>query len=498
MTEEPSSANLIPTDGRPAWSSYCTWAAVLYMLAAPLFFANLPGALRWPGRVLFVFALGWLGRAAYNWVRRTKFEKKKVIFSLILGLFCYGVLHLMCHVFIQLMSKKDERLLTVEMTELSHDDRQGIKALLAGNDPMQYDRECGWVHRPGYKGDGHSITEQGLRGTRLYPETPADPAKRFICVGDSFTFGYEVADDESYPAFGEKLLPGTEWINMGICGGGLVQALQQYRKSGRKFGGKYVIIGFMTNNQKRTVNSFRAFIAPRGAMTKPYAKITDGKLTIEPNPYQDLSDYKKLLENEKEELALLRDLDYVTWSDQVGSSNPVLRTLHYLKEQGDVDRHVAALLNREWDRLLPLDHGVDPYGSSIWHPESLAFKANAGVFDLFYDEVIADGRVPLIVIIPSAQDVEERARRGKSSHDTIVDYLKSKGHRHFDFLDSLERRYPDELTKDKFFVKNHLNAETNKFLAEEIIKALALQAPAGAEPVPRTSNPSSERPVQAR
>ena len=167
MTEEPSSANLIPTDGRPSWSSYFTWAAVLYVLAAPLFFANLPGALRWPGRVLFVFALGWLVRAAYNWVRRTKFEKKKVIFSLTLGLFCYGVLHLMCHVFIQLMSKKDERLLTVEMTELSHDDRQGIKALLAGNDPMQYDREIGWVHRPGYEGDGHSISAQGLRGTRL-------------------------------------------------------------------------------------------------------------------------------------------------------------------------------------------------------------------------------------------------------------------------------------------------------------------------------------------
>ena len=485
MTEEPSSANLIPTDGQPSWSSYFTWAAVLYVLAAPLFFANLPGALRWPGRALFVFALGWLVRAAYTWVRRTKFEKKKVIFSLILGLFCYGALYLMCHVFIRLMSEKDERLLTVDATQLSQAARLGIKAMLAGDSPVQYDRDIGWVHRPGYKWGGHSITEQGLRGTLLYPETPADPAKRLLCVGDSFTFGYEVGDDECYPAFGEKLLPGTEWINLGLCGGGLTQALLQYRKAGRKFGGKYVIIGFMTNNQKRTVNCFRAFVAPGGAMTpltQPYARVTGGKVTIEPNPFQDISDYTRLLENEEAELTRLRELDYVTWSDQHGSSNPVLRTLHYLVEQRGVDRHVAALLYREWDRLPPLNHGVDPYGASIWHPESLAFKANAGVFDLFYEEVVADGRVPLIVIIPSAQDVEERAKKGKSAHATLMAHLKDKGYRHFDFLDSLERRYPDELSKERFFLSTHLNAQTNKFLTEEIINALDLQAASVAKP----------------
>ena len=477
MTETPSSTNLTPTDGRPAWSSFLIWAALLYVLAVPMFFANLPGLLHWPARVLLVLSLGWLVRAAINFVRRTKFEKKKLIFSLILGLFCYGVLHLMCLVFIRIMSEKDERLLTVDTSELSQPAREGIQSMLEGNSPVQYDRDIGWVHRPGYKWSGHSITEQGVRGVRLYPETPADPAKRFICLGDSFTFGYEVGDAESYPAIGEQLLAGTEWINLGLCGGGLTQALLQYRKSGRKFGGKYVIIGFMTENQKRTVNCFRAFVAPGGAMTplaQPYARITGGRLTIEPNPFQDITDYKKLLRKEKTGLARLRDQDYVTWSNQLGSSNPVVRTFHYLKDQMDMDRHVALLLNNDWDGLSPLDPGADPYGSSVWHPDSLAFKANAGVFDLFYEEVIADGRVPLIVVLPSALNVEERAKKGKSTYATLMNHLKNKGYRHFDFLDSLERRYPGELTKDKFFVKTHLNAETNKFLAEEIIKALDL------------------------
>ncbi len=82
---------------------------------------------------------------------------------------------------------------------------------------------------------------------------------------------------------------------------------------------------------------------------------------------------------------------------------------------------------------------------------------------------------PLIVIIPSAQDVEDARQGTRVRARRPADHLKGKGYRHFDFLESLRRRYPDELTKDKFFVATHLNAETNKFLAEEIIKALGLR-----------------------
>jgi hypothetical protein len=475
-----SSTSLPGDKTRPAPRTKIVAGAVIVIVALLLYLERIPELLHWPMRVLFGLAALLLGYALYRAVRAVKFEAKKVVFSLILVAMLYGALHVMCMVFVKLMSAKDERLQTVQTTELSDNARQGIQAMLEGNSPVQFDREIGWVHRPGYKWSGHSITEQGLRGARIYPETAADPAKRFICVGDSFTFGYEVGDAECYPAYGEQLLPDSEWINLGICGGGLTQALLQYRRDGRKFGGKHVIIGFMTNNQKRTMNCFRAFIAPGGAMTpmtQPFVRITKGKLSIEPNPFQDISDYKRLLENEAVELARLRDLDYVTWSDQHGSTNPVLRTLHYIMEERDVDRNIAVLFNRELDdedNLAPLDHSADPYGRSVWHPDSLAFKANTGLFDLFYDEVIADGRVPLIVIIPSAEDVEQRAEGRKPMHASLLAHLKDRGMRHFDFLDSLERHHPNELTKEKFFLDTHLNAETNKFLAEEIIRFLGL------------------------
>ncbi len=118
---------------------------------------------------------------------------------------------------------------------------------------------------PVTSGTGTASRSRDSRGTRIYPETPADPAKRFLCVGDSFTFGYEVADDECYPAQGEQICCRAPSGSTSAS----VAAVSPRRccntaRPGAKFGGKYVVIGFMTNNQKRTVNCFRAFVAPGG------------------------------------------------------------------------------------------------------------------------------------------------------------------------------------------------------------------------------------------
>jgi len=449
---------------------------LLFLVGVLLLMESIPLQLRWPVRILSVAAVAWLVYVAFRFLRTLKLGMKKAVFSLILLGMVYGAVDLMCRLFVAVMNERDERMIDVEPSKLSKAARRGIKAMLDGESPVQYDREIGWVHRPGYQWSGHSVTEQGFRGARIYPETPTDPAKRIICLGDSFTFGYEETDNETFPHFGEQLRPGTEWINMGICGAGLTQALLRYRKTGRKFGGKYVVIAFLTDNQKRTVNCFRALVAPTSPMTpltKPFARLTNGRLTIEPNPFQDISDYRKLLANEAEELARLEALDYPSWSNQHGSHNPVIRTLAYVMEKGNVPRNFAILVNRPEKAMLEELRKVEnPYGDAIWEPESPGFQANIAVFDLFHDEVVRDGRIPLIVILPDIQDVVDRARGRKPTHHALLAHLKEKGYRHFDFLDSLQRRYPGNLTKDAFFVVTHYNGETNKFLAQEIIKAL--------------------------
>lgn len=379
MTEE-NVTSASDTAPRSWWDRLRVAGPVLFVLAMLFYMERVPVALRWPFRILFFAAVIWLVFVMVRGLMGIRFNGRKVIFSLILGAFLYGALFLICHVFIKLMSAKDSRITQVDTTSLSERARRGINAMFSGESPSLYDRDVGWVSRPDYSWKMHSIGPQGLRGQRVYPETPPDPEKRILCIGDSFTFGYEVEDNECYPWHGEQLLPDSEWINLGINGAGLTQSLLQYRKNGRKFGGRYVVIGFMTNNNKRTVNCFRSFISRDDAMTpltKPFARINEaGEFFIEPNPYQDIEDYRQLLANEPEELGKLIKKDYFTWGNQYGyqrgSANPIIRTIRYIWEYRYMGRNLDILLNRPVDQFYGGPRpGDDPYGRALWHPSTL-------------------------------------------------------------------------------------------------------------------------------
>ncbi len=454
------------------------FGALVIIGAALGYMEKMPEFLYWPMRVLFVAAVAWLAYAGFRAARAVKFEPRKAVFSLILIAILYGGLYLVCHAFIIVMSARDQRLTNVNTSALSKNARRGVRTLLAGESYSIFDRDIGWVPRPDFQWKMHSINALGLRGPRLYPETPSDPDKRILCVGDSFTFGYEVEDDQTYPHHAEQLVPGTEWINLGNCGSGLTQSLLQYRKNGRRFGGNYVVIGFMTNNNKRTVNCFRPFISPDDPgtpLTKPFAKIDNAEFLIEPNPYQEVDDYRKLLDNERDELGRLHQLDYLTWSRQRGSKNPIVRTAGYVWERRRMGVNLNILLNRPADDShRKFRRSVDPYGSALWHPDSIGFQTITRVFDTYYKEVIADGRIPLIVVLPSAGDVERRGLGRPPKHTALLTHLDNMGYRYFDFLDSLEKIHKGKLSREAIFGRTHFNGETNKLLAKEIANALGL------------------------
>ncbi len=68
---------------------------------------------------------------------------------------------------------------------------------------MRPDRDLLWSLKPGFSGiflgNRVSINSLGLRGPEVELPKPAGRT-RIVCFGDSVTFGYGVADDESYPA----------------------------------------------------------------------------------------------------------------------------------------------------------------------------------------------------------------------------------------------------------------------------------------------------------
>lgn len=457
-------------------------AAVIVWMLLLAFLMDLPNSLRWPARVLW-FALGfWFVWITVRSLRRMTFTVKKTVFTLLLLGINYLVLSLACHVFIKFMSQRDERLSTRGMTALPETCRDGIRALIADDKFNSFSKEIGWVPRPGYvHTKAHfTINQQGVRATREHPLPAPDADKRILCLGDSFTFGIGVKDDECYPAHAEKLRPGTEWINFGIPGACLVQSYQRYLRDAATFGGKRMVVGFMSNDAQRTVNCFRPLLNIDSGcpLTKPFAKYEHGRFSIEPNPFSSLHDYQDLLANETAGLAKLTALDYLTWGS-VGrrqSGGPISRTAVFVWESCQLDRNFHAML----DSRLPLAAWIksivpsDPYGRSIWEVDSPGFMAITAMFERFREQIVADGREPLFVLLPGPSDVEDSRRRFPCQYASLTGYLQAHGFPLLDFLPPLLARNKDRLTTDALFVDSHYRSHVNQQLAGEIIRALKL------------------------
>jgi hypothetical protein len=95
------------------------------------------------------------------------------------------------------------------------------RKVLAERDAGRYapDERLGYVPRPGYAAPGMTIDAAGLRHTGNGAATTGAP---ILAVGDSFTFGDEVSDPETWPAELQQIT-GRRVLNGGVSGYGFDQ-----------------------------------------------------------------------------------------------------------------------------------------------------------------------------------------------------------------------------------------------------------------------------------
>jgi hypothetical protein len=146
----------------------------------------------------------------------------------------------------------------------------------------QFDRfheRRGWVSRPLLRdqlvfGDEVLNTNSaGFRGTREFPLERSSGSFRIAVLGDSFTFGDEVSDDETYPSQLQALLPKAEIINMGVHGYGHDQMLLLFEDEGIGYRPDLVILGFVAPDMHRNLLTFRDY-------AKPSFALVDGALVL--------------------------------------------------------------------------------------------------------------------------------------------------------------------------------------------------------------------------
>lgn len=127
----------------------------------------------------------------------------------------------------------------------------------------EYDARLGWRPRPDFRSAEVRTNSLGMRGTREYALEREPGRARVVLVGDSFTWGEEVGDDETFGRLLERLLHPTEVVNLAVRGFGTDQQLLRLRDPGLAFRPDVVVLGLFEENVHRNVLRFRDFAKPR-------------------------------------------------------------------------------------------------------------------------------------------------------------------------------------------------------------------------------------------
>lgn len=161
-----------------------------------------------------------------------------------------------------------------------------------GEPSRRHDPDLGWTYIPSKKladrfpsygaGITLSINSLGFRGQELVPK---GKRYRVVCVGDSFTLGHGVQDDESYPALLERMNPRIQTVNMGHSGYGLGQAALWFERDGVGLDADLVILAFINQGL------VRMGMAAHSARGKPRFSTQNGQLHVSNQPVPENSPF---------------------------------------------------------------------------------------------------------------------------------------------------------------------------------------------------------------
>ncbi|HMD97579.1 MAG TPA: SGNH/GDSL hydrolase family protein [Terriglobia bacterium] len=139
----------------------------------------------------------------------------------------------------------------------------------------------GWTLKPAitdmrvFDGTILNSNSKGVRGKTEYEYQRTAGKHRIVVLGDSFTFGAEVPDEETYSYHLASALPNTEVLNLGVQGYGHDQMLLYLKEEGVKYRPDVVMLGFTYVDVYRNIWSFYAYAKPKFELTSGGLRLTN-------------------------------------------------------------------------------------------------------------------------------------------------------------------------------------------------------------------------------
>lgn len=146
-----------------------------------------------------------------------------------------------------------------------------------------YDSLKGWISKPNlrdmqvFDNKVLNTNSKGIRGLTEYSYNNDQDKIRILVLGDSYTFGEEVSDNETYSYYLQEMIPNSEVINLGIHGYGHDQMLIFLKEEGIRYKPDIIILGFIYPDMKRNLLKFRDY-------AKPKYKLKGEKLVLTASP----------------------------------------------------------------------------------------------------------------------------------------------------------------------------------------------------------------------
>lgn len=253
----------------------------------------------------------------------------------------------------------------------------------------RHDPDLGWAHLPEKKivdfyGPGRTITinRQGVRGLVEYDAPPPEDRLRVVCLGDSFTLGYGVDDEATYPAQLEAINPRVQAVNMGQGGYSIGQCYLWFERDGARLQPDVLVAAFIIDDIWRMTGGR---LANGAAM--PRFELVDSALRVSGQPVpekiaagQRLDPNGGVLNMLWEHSAIFRTAALVSPSepDAAGTTDP--------REQLRVALAILDALHQEAARLdipfvlvlLPeLVELVDPGRAAVYRDVATAISRHA-------------------------------------------------------------------------------------------------------------------------
>ncbi len=102
-----------------------------------------------------------------------------------------------------------------------------------------------------------------------------------MIFGDSYTFGDEVSDNETYSYQFAQMLDKTDVLNMGIHAFGHDQMLLYLQETGETYQPDLIILGYVWFDKDRNMTNFSNYSNTKTAIGKAMETITSIRLVLD-------------------------------------------------------------------------------------------------------------------------------------------------------------------------------------------------------------------------